>query len=57
MRKICSLMEIDAKIGVCEVKLIRKVQMSSLLFTEGAWHCQFLKVGERLITRVHLIAE
>ena len=26
MRKICSLMEIDAKIGVCEVKLIRKVQ-------------------------------
>lgn len=29
-------MEIDAKIGVCEVKLIRKVQMSSLLFTDGA---------------------
>lgn len=57
MRKICSLMEIDAKIGVCEVKLIRKVQMSSLLFTDGARHCQFLKVGERLITRVHLIAE
>ena len=55
MRKICSLMEIDAKIGVCEVKLIRKVQMSSFLFTDGAWHYQ--KVGERLITRVHLIAE